>query len=59
MIEELSKVFNGVGVLRAIGPFGLAVVVTTLIIRALVFPIMGWNLRTQRRIQREQRQRCV
>ena len=56
MIEELSKVFNGVGVLRAIGPFGLAVVVTTLIIRALVFPIMGWNLRTQRRIQREQRQ---
>ncbi|MGD1052689.1 MAG: membrane protein insertase YidC [Candidatus Dormibacteria bacterium] len=56
MIEELSKAFNGVGVLRAIGPFGLAVVVTTLIIRALVFPIMGWNLRTQRRIQREQRQ---
>jgi YidC/Oxa1 family membrane protein insertase len=56
MIEELSKVFNGVGVLRAIGPFGLAVVVTTLIIRGLVFPIMGWNLRTQRRIQREQRQ---
>jgi YidC/Oxa1 family membrane protein insertase len=55
MIEELSKVFNGVGVLRAIGPFGLAVVVTTLIIRALVFPIMGWNLRTQRRIQRDQR----
>ena len=56
MIEELSKAFNDVGVLRAIGPFGLAVVVTTLIIRALVFPIMGWNLRTQRRIQREQRQ---
>ena len=55
MIEELSKAFNSVGVLRAIGPFGLAVVVTTLIIRALVFPIMGWNLRTQRRIQREQR----
>jgi YidC/Oxa1 family membrane protein insertase len=56
MLEELSKVFNSVGVLRAIGPFGLAVVVTTLIIRALIFPIMGWNLRTQRRIQREQRQ---
>ena len=31
-------------------------VVTTLVIRALLFPIMGWNLRTQRRIQREQRQ---
>ena len=29
---------------------------TTLVIRALLFPIMGWNLRTQRRIQREQRQ---
>ena len=56
MIEELSKAFDSVGPLRAIGPFGLAVVVTTLIIRALIFPIMGWNLRTQRRIQREQRQ---
>jgi YidC/Oxa1 family membrane protein insertase len=56
MIEELSLGFNNVGGLRAIGPFGLAVVVTTLIIRAALFPIMGWNLRTQRRIQREQRQ---
>ncbi len=56
LIEELSNGFNAVGVLRAIGPFGLAVVVTTLIIRAALFPIMGWNLRTQRRIQREQRQ---
>jgi YidC/Oxa1 family membrane protein insertase len=56
MLEELSKAFSGIGPLRAIGPFGLAVVVTTLIIRAAVFPIMGWNLRTQRRIQREQRQ---
>jgi YidC/Oxa1 family membrane protein insertase len=55
-IEELSLAFNGAGPLRAIGPVGLAVVVTTLIIRALLFPIMGWNLRTQRRIQREQRQ---
>jgi YidC/Oxa1 family membrane protein insertase len=55
-IEELSRAFNSVGPLRAIGPFGLAVVVTTLIIRFLLFPIMGWNLRTQRRIQREQRQ---
>ena len=56
MLEELSKVFSDIGPLRAIGPFGLAVVITTLIIRAAVFPIMGWNLRTQRRIQREQRQ---
>jgi YidC/Oxa1 family membrane protein insertase len=56
LIEELSKFFNGVGPLRAVGSFGLAVVVATLIIRALLFPIMGWNLRTQRRIQREQRQ---
>ena len=56
ILEQLSLAFNSVGPLRAIGPFGLAVVVTTLIIRALLFPIMGWNLRTQRRIQREQRQ---
>ncbi len=56
MIEQLSLLFNDVGPLRAIGPFGLAVVVNTLIIRALLYPVMGWNLRTQRRIQREQRQ---
>jgi YidC/Oxa1 family membrane protein insertase len=56
VLEELSKAFNVVGPLRFIGPFGLAVVVTTLIIRALLFPVMSWNLRTQRRIQREQRQ---
>jgi YidC/Oxa1 family membrane protein insertase len=56
LIETLSKAFASVGPLAAIGPFGLAVVVATLVIRALLFPIMGWNLRTQRRIQREQRQ---
>lgn len=56
LMEQLSEVFNNVGFLKAIGPFGLAVVVSTLVIRFALFPIMGWNLRTQRRIQREQRQ---
>lgn len=55
LLEVLSKAFASVGVLSAIGPFGLAIVITTLVIRGALFPIMGWNLRTQRRIQREQR----
>ncbi|MGA8015319.1 MAG: membrane protein insertase YidC [Candidatus Dormiibacterota bacterium] len=55
LIEHLSVVFNGLGFLRSIGPFGLAIVVTTLIIRGLLFPVFRWNIRTQRRVQRDQR----
>ena len=41
--------------LKAIGAFGLAVIVLTIGIRAVLFPVFGWQLRTSRRIQAEQR----
>jgi YidC/Oxa1 family membrane protein insertase len=54
-LEGLTHVFSAVGPLNAIGAFGLAVVATTIIIRGALFPIFGWQLRTSRRIQAEQR----
>jgi YidC/Oxa1 family membrane protein insertase len=54
-LQALAGFFTGIPVLDSIGAFGLAIIVTTLIIRALLFPLFGWQLRTQRRIQQEQR----
>ncbi len=54
-LEFFTHIFNAVGPLSAVGAFGLAVVVTTIIIRGALFPIFGWQLRTSRRIQAEQR----
>jgi YidC/Oxa1 family membrane protein insertase len=56
VLQELVKVFTAVGPLKAIGAFGLAVIVLTIGIRAVLFPVFGWQLRTSRRIQAEQRQ---
>jgi YidC/Oxa1 family membrane protein insertase len=54
LLEHLHSIFtNGPG--HAIGAFGLAVIVTTLVIRTLLFPLFTWQLRTSRRIQAEQR----
>jgi YidC/Oxa1 family membrane protein insertase len=54
-LKELTTAFLAVGPLRAIGAYGLGVIVLTIIIRAVLFPIFGWQLRTSRRIQAEQR----
>jgi YidC/Oxa1 family membrane protein insertase len=54
-LEFFTNIFKVVGPLNAIGAFGLAIVVTTIIIRGALFPIFGWQLRTSRRIQSEQR----
>ena len=55
VLQELVKIFTQVPPLKAIGAFGLAVVVLTIGIRAVLFPVFGWQLRTSRRIQAEQR----
>jgi YidC/Oxa1 family membrane protein insertase len=55
VLEELVKVFTAVPPLKAIGAFGLSVMVLTIAIRAVLFPVFGWQLRTSRRIQAEQR----
>lgn len=54
LLEHLYTFFsNGPG--KTIGAFGLAVIVTTLAIRTLLFPLFTWQLKTSRRIQAEQR----
>jgi YidC/Oxa1 family membrane protein insertase len=55
VLRELVSVFTHVGPLSAIGAFGLAVICLTIGIRAVLFPVFGWQLRTSRRIQAEQR----
>jgi YidC/Oxa1 family membrane protein insertase len=42
-------------VLADIGAFGIAVIVTTLIIRTFLFPLFAWQLRNSRRMQEQQR----
>jgi len=54
-LQHLTTAFGDVAALRSIGAFGLAVIVVTLVIRGALFPLFGWQLRTQRRIQAEQR----
>ena len=54
LLEHLHSIFShGPG--AAVGAFGLAVIVTTLVIRTLLFPLFTWQLKTSRRIQAEQR----
>jgi YidC/Oxa1 family membrane protein insertase len=54
-LEGLTHFFNAIGPLATVGSFGLAVIATTIIIRGALFPIFGWQLKTSRRIQAEQR----
>lgn len=54
-LQQMTYFFNSVGPLKAIGAFGLAVMALTIGIRAVLFPVFGWQLRTSRRIQAEQR----
>lgn len=55
-LVHLYNAYSAVGPLSTIGAFGLAVISVTLLIRVALFPLFGWQLRTQRRIQAEQRQ---
>jgi YidC/Oxa1 family membrane protein insertase len=55
VLEHLTSVFSQAGPLVTIGAFGVAVIVLTIAIRAVLFPVFGWQLRTSRRIQAEQR----
>jgi YidC/Oxa1 family membrane protein insertase len=54
LLEHLHSFFaHGPGL--SIGALGLAVIVTTLCIRVLLYPLFTWQLKTSRRIQAEQR----
>lgn len=55
ILVHLEHVLAAVGPTRAIGAFGLAIILTTLAIRIALFPIYGWQLRAMARTQAEQR----
>jgi YidC/Oxa1 family membrane protein insertase len=55
LLQHMLSAFTAVPPLKAIGAFGLGVMVLTIAIRAVLFPVFGWQLRTSRRIQAEQR----
>lgn len=55
VLVNLERVFHGFGPTRVIGAFGLAIIATTVLIRAGLFPIFSWQLRTMARTQAEQR----
>jgi YidC/Oxa1 family membrane protein insertase len=54
-LQFLDHVFRGFGPTEAIGAFGLAVIVLTLCIRGVLFPLFRWQIRTQWKIQADQR----
>jgi YidC/Oxa1 family membrane protein insertase len=54
-LQFLDHVFRGFGPTQTIGAFGLAVIVLTLVIRGLLFPLFRWQIRTQWKIQADQR----
>jgi YidC/Oxa1 family membrane protein insertase len=51
---HLSQWFSNFLPIRG-SAFGFAVVVVTLVLRTALFPVFGWQVRTSRRIQAEQR----
>jgi len=55
VLQFLDHVFSKFGPTDAIGAFGLAVIVLTLLIRASLFPLFRWQIRTQWKIQADQR----
>jgi YidC/Oxa1 family membrane protein insertase len=53
-LTHITHWFLGFALIKG-SAFGFAVVAVTLILRTLLFPVFGWQMRTQRRIQAEQR----
>src|SRR3984957_14164906 len=55
VLQQLVNFFHPVGPLNSIAAFCLAVMVLTIVIRAVLFAVFQWQLRTSRKIQAEQR----
>src|ERR1700737_2443931 len=51
----LLSVLNGNPVADAIGPFGVAIVLLTIVIKLILSPVLQYQLTTSRRVQAEQR----
>ena len=55
VLEQLASALGTLPPLAAAGSFGLAIIVVTLVIRTVLFPVFSWQLRIQQKIQSEQR----
>lgn len=55
VLQFLDHTFASFGPTSAIGAFGLGVIVLTLLIRAVLFPLFRWQIRTQWKVQADQR----
>jgi YidC/Oxa1 family membrane protein insertase len=53
-LDHFQQLFAGFPPLQAVGSFGLAIIVTTILLRIILIPIFSWNLRILRRVQAEQ-----
>ncbi|MGH7612301.1 MAG: YidC/Oxa1 family membrane protein insertase [Candidatus Dormibacteria bacterium] len=55
VLQFLDHTFRAWGPTHTIGAFGVSVIVLTLLIRALLFPLFRWQIRTQWRVQADNR----
>lgn len=53
-LTHVTHFFAGISLIQG-SAFGFAIVVVTLCLRMALFPVFGWQVRTSRRIQAEQR----
>jgi YidC/Oxa1 family membrane protein insertase len=55
VLSQLSNYFDQIPVTHWIGPLGLAIIVLTVLIKTIVFPLFHFQLTVSRRTQQEQR----
>lgn len=55
VLSWLLAFLNGNPIAEAIGPFGVAIILLTIIIKTIISPIFQYQLTTSRRVQAEQR----
>ncbi|HEV3097267.1 MAG TPA: YidC/Oxa1 family membrane protein insertase [Candidatus Dormibacteraeota bacterium] len=55
VLQTLLAFLNGNPVADAIGPFGIAIVLLTILIKLIISPVFQYQLTTSRRVQAEQR----
>src|SRR5256884_8658921 len=55
VLKGLLALLNGNPIAEAIGPFGVAIVLLTILIKLIISPIFQYQLTTSRRVQAEQR----
>jgi len=55
VLQTLLAFLNGNPIADAIGPFGIAIVLLTILIKLIISPVFQYQLTTSRRVQAEQR----